>query len=239
MKQRTPSVVLVGALALSVLLVAQPAAVEITNEPHHHLILQNESVRVFRVEVPPGDPTLMHHHAHDYVWTSLGAADINNQVEGKPPARLQFKDGETRFTAANFSHIVTDFAPAPFRNITVEILQDEKLRNAPSPWDPAKNEDRGLQVFTGGTKQILFVKDSVRVSELELQPGAVIPSHHHNGPHLVIAITDFDLRSDVEGKKPVPLHAKAGDASWIPGGYTHTVTNESKQPAKFVTLEFP
>jgi quercetin dioxygenase-like cupin family protein len=181
----------------------------------------------------------MHHHGHDYVWVTLGAADIENQVQGKPSARLQFKDGETRFTAGNFSHMVRDLAPTPFRNITVELLQDEKSRNAPSAWDTAKNEDRGLQVLSGGTKQILFVKDGVRVSELELQPGAVIPSHHHNGPHLVVAITDFDLRSDIEGKKPVSLHAKAGDANWVTGGYTHTVTNDGKQVAKFTTIEFP
>jgi hypothetical protein len=26
---------------------------------------------------------------------------------------------------------------------------------------------------------------------------------------------------------------------WLPGGYTHTLTNAGKQPIKFITLEFP
>ena len=30
-----------------------PAAVEITAEPFHHLVLENKQVRVFSVEVPP------------------------------------------------------------------------------------------------------------------------------------------------------------------------------------------
>jgi oxalate decarboxylase/phosphoglucose isomerase-like protein (cupin superfamily) len=46
------------------------------------------------------------------------------------------------------------------------------------------------------------------------------------------------LRSDVEGGGPMPRKFKAGDIKWVPGGYTHTVTNVGKSPARFVTLEF-
>jgi quercetin dioxygenase-like cupin family protein len=93
-------------------------------------------------------------------------------------------------------------------------------------------------VLQGGTQDVQFVKDGVRVSEIDLQPGGVIPKHHHVGPHLVVAITDVDLRSDVEGK-PATLHLlKAGDIAWVDGGVTHTVTNVGKSPAKWVTLEF-
>ena len=95
-----------------------------------------------------------------------------------------------------------------------------------------------MDVFDGGTKDILFVKDGVRVSQIELQPGAMIPSHHHKGPHLLIAISDLDVRSDVQGQGPMPGHFKSGDVKWLPGGYTHTLTNVGKNAAKFVTLEF-
>jgi quercetin dioxygenase-like cupin family protein len=90
----------------------------------------------------------------------------------------------------------------------------------------------------GGTQDIMFVQDGVRVSETDLNPGADIPSHHHSGPHLVVAITDLDLRSDVEGQKPTTLHLKSGEVKWVPGNLTHTVTNVGKQEAKLITLEF-
>ena len=218
---------------------AQSGEVEITNEPHHHLVLENKLIRVFSVEVPPGETTLVHRHRHDYVYVTLGASDLDNQVQSKPAARIQLQDGETHFTAGNFAHKVRDLASTPFRNITVELLQDAETRNAPSPWDAAKNEDRSLQILNGGTQQILFVKDAVRASEIELQPGAMIPRHHHNGPHLVIAVTDLLLRSDVEGKAPLTLNAAVGDSRWVDGGFTHTLTNVGKQTAKFVTIEFP
>ncbi len=79
----------------------------------------------------------------------------------------------------------------------------------------------------------------MRVSDLELQPGGVVPKHHHAGPHLVIAVTDLDLRSDIEGKGPSHVQLKAGEVDWATGGATHTLTNIGKQNAKLITLEFP
>jgi quercetin dioxygenase-like cupin family protein len=233
------ALVLATIAACSPILASQSAEVDITREPHHHLVFENNLVRVFDVTVPPGETTLIHRHNHDYIYVTLGAADLDNRVEGKPVAHVQLQDGETRFLAGNFAHAVKDLAPTPFRNITVELLQDEKTRNAPSPWDSAKNEDRSLQILNGGTQQILFVKDAARVSEIELQPGGAIPRHHHTGPHLVIAVTDLDMRSDVEGKAAATLHLNTGDAKWVEGGFTHTLTNVGKKTAKFVTIEFP
>jgi quercetin dioxygenase-like cupin family protein len=220
-------------------LAAAQSEVDITGEPHHHLVFENKLVRVFDVTVPPGETTLIHRHNHDYVYVTLGAADLDNRVEGKQSARVQLQDGETRFLAGNFAHAVRDLASTPFRNITVELLEDAKTRNAPSPWDSGKNEDRSLQILSRGTQQILFVKDAARVSEIELQPGGAIPRHHHNGPHLVVAVTDLDMRSDVEGKGSATLHLGLGDARWVDGGFTHTLTNVGTNTAKFVTIEFP
>jgi quercetin dioxygenase-like cupin family protein len=223
------------------LLTAQAAApeVEITAEPHHHLTFENKSVRVFNVEVAPNTETLTHWHRHDYISVTLGAIELTNAVKDKPPITAKLPDGDVRFVPATFAHFVRDLSDHPFRNVTVEILEDESLRNSTAKWDPNKNEDRGLDVLPNGTKQILFVKDGIRATEYELQPAAVIPTHHHLTPHLLIAVSDLDLRSDVEGQPPAISHFKSGDSKWILGGYTHTVTNLSKNPAKYVTLEFP
>jgi len=209
--------------------------VEITAEPSHRLAFENQYVRVFKVEVPPGTATLMHHHGHDYVYVTLGAAEISNQVEGKPPANVKLHDGETGFSAGNVSHVIRNQAATSFRNVIIELMQDEKARQSPPPkWD----EERGLSIMDGGTHDIMFVKDGVRVSETDLQPGAVIPKHHHAGPHLLVALTDIDLRSDVVGKGVSELKFKAGDINWVEGGFTHTVTNVGKQQAKYITLDF-
>jgi TonB family protein len=238
MRRMKPRLLFVVVLCSALLLAAQtavPGEVEITAEPGHHLALENEYVRAFKVEVAPRAATLMHRHRHDYVFVTLGPSEVSNEVAGKTPVALKLQDGETRFAPGNFAHVARNLSDKPFRNVTVELMQDEQARKTPPPkWD----EERGLNVLNGGTQHILFVQDGVRVSQIELQPGGVIPRHHHAGPHLVVAVTDVEVRSDVEGKGPSTKTLAAGDIAWVPGGFTHTVTNVGKQEVQFVTLEF-
>jgi quercetin dioxygenase-like cupin family protein len=222
-------------ISCSVLLSAQAREVEITGEPHHHLVLQNPFVRVFKVEVAPHADTLMHRHRHDYVFVTLGASEVENDVQGKPPATLKLKDGDTYFLPGGFAHIAKNLSDRPFRNVTIEFMQDEKAHKSPPPkWD----EERGMHILEGGTQDILFVKDGVRASEIILQPGAMLPKHHHTGPHLLVAVSDLQIRSDVVGQGPMLGYFKSGDVKWLPGGYSHTLTNVGKAEAKFITLEF-
>jgi quercetin dioxygenase-like cupin family protein len=222
-------------LALTVSAQTPAAEVEITAEPSHHLALQNQYVRVFQVEVPAHAATLMHRHRHDYIFVTLGASEVSNQVAGKPPVTLKLQDGEVRAVDGNFAHIARNLASTPFRNVTIELLQDEKAHTTPPPsWD----DDRSLQVLHGGTQEILFVKDGVRVSETELQIAGSVPKHHHAHPHLVIAVTDLLLRNDVPGKPASNVEMKSGDIKWIEAGLTHSLTNVGEAGAKFVTLEF-
>ena len=239
MKRRTFFFCLIAAL-----LAAQATApeVEITAEPHHHLTFENKSVRVFNVEVPPHSETQMHWHRHDYIYVTLGDSEISNAVKDKPAVTVKLQDGETHFSPATFAHIARNLADRPFKNVTIEILEDETLRNSAvngnAKWDPAKNEDRALDILPGGTKQILFVKDGIRVTEFELQPGGVVPRHDYTGPHLFVAVTDLDINSNGEGYRQ-PAHFKSGECKWLPANYPSVITNAGPKPAKFVTLEFP
>jgi quercetin dioxygenase-like cupin family protein len=222
-------------LVFAVLASAQtlpPPTIEITAEPNHHLMFQNQFVRVFKVELVPHAAMIVHNHRHDYFFTSIGPSHIENDVAGKPPALRTFRDGETFFVPGDFAHTAKNLSDQTFRVVAVELLRTDKAQHK---WD----EDRGLHILNGGTQGILFVKDGVRASELELQPGGVLPKHHHAGPHVVIAVTDLDLRCDVEGKGASQVQLKAGDAAWVKAGATHTVTNVGQQNAKLVALEFP
>src|SRR4051812_8584345 len=86
----------------------QPAEVRIDQEPHHHLVLENEYVRVFKVEVAPHEATVVHRHTRDYVVVTIGDAEVTNAVVGKEPKRWEFKDGDVTFLEAakekSFAH---------------------------------------------------------------------------------------------------------------------------------------
>ena len=237
------------------LLVPQAAQVEITSEPHHPLVFENQDVRVFNVQVDPNTETQMHWHRHDYFAVTLAPAEIANTVLDKPAVTTKLTEGDVRFASATFAHSVRDVGPDPFRNVTVEILHDATLRNTPSPWDTEedtkksdtvkngagkneadKNAARALEVLPHGTAQILFVKDAIRATDFELQPGGSIPAHSPAHPLLLIAVTAFDLSTDSGAK---PHHFNAGDSLWLPNGLSRPITNTAHESAKFVTLEFP
>jgi quercetin dioxygenase-like cupin family protein len=197
-------------------------------EPHHHLAIENEFVRAFRVEVPPHSETLLHRHDHDYIFVTIGASQVVNAVGGKAPVELKLANGETRFSRAPFAHVAKNLSDAPFRNVTVELLQDRATREEASFPELASPQ----------MQKVLFVEDGVRAGETRLAPGATLPLHEHKKPHLVIAVSDLDMRSNVEGQSPISVKIKAGDVRWVPGGYTHTLTNTGQQEAWFITLEF-
>src|SRR5271156_249950 len=96
--------------------------VEITAEPSHHLALENQYIRVFKVEVAPHTATLMHRHHHDYVYVTIGDAHLSNEVEGKPPVEVRLTDGDTRFTAGEFVHLAGKVLGPPVSHGTVEVM---------------------------------------------------------------------------------------------------------------------
>jgi quercetin dioxygenase-like cupin family protein len=211
-----------------------PPEVEIAADPAHHLALENGYVRVFQVEIAPHAATLLHRHHHDYMFVTLGTSEVSNEVEGKSPVTLKLADGETRFVAGNFAHIARNLGSNPFRNVTIEFLQDEKKRGSSAKW----NEDRGLHILHGGTEDILFAKDGARASEVDLQTAGVDPARRSVGPQLLVAVTDLVLRSDSTSKGPSNLEMKSGDVRWFARGLNHGLTNVGRQGVKYVVVEF-
>ena len=159
MKRCLPFLVLAG------LLTAEAGQeVEIAAEPHHKLVFANSRVRVLDVTIPPHSQTLMHWHRHDYVYVALGKSQVVNTVKGKEPVKVEMRDGQTGFLPGGFAHFAQNLSDTPYRNVTVEFLQDEKFRQH-AHWNSTHpEEDRGLDILEGGTKEILFAR-SIRCAD--------------------------------------------------------------------------
>src|SRR5512140_2019531 len=99
--------------------------VPISQEQHHHLVLENSFVKAYEVEVPPHESTLMHRHLHDYVYVVLGDAEFTNAVAGKPEVKLKQPDLAVNFSPGPFAHVASNNAETPFRNITIELLHPQ------------------------------------------------------------------------------------------------------------------
>lgn len=243
-------------LVLCVSAAAQTAAapvVEITAEPHHHLVLKNKVVRVFSVEVPPQASTLMHRHKSDYVFVTLGDSEIRNLRQGEKPVDLRLKDGDVRFTKGGFAHIARNLADMPFRNVTIEVLKPARGIVRMSTCDIDQGIECGFcDVSPEGKQKCEWPGATETLPDLEkkepgygvyqfvthLQPGSTTGMHTHKVNHLLVAVSDLELKNEVQGKPAEVLKMKSGEVRWVKGGFTHSLTNVGKQPAWLVSFEF-
>jgi hypothetical protein len=224
-------------LVLGVAAAAQQNPVEITAEPHHHLVLENSFVRAFAVNVAPKESSLVHHHGHDYLSVSLGDAQIINAKAGAAPVAAVFKDGDVRFSAAPVVHAVTNTGDGPFRNITIELF-------GPTTGQHACAESCSISVPCDSADKAacpsvakLMSGDQWSVTLVTLPPGARYPQHTHSGNFLLVPLNDADLKANNQDGPETAVHSKAGAITWN-NPVVHTVTNAGTRTARSVALEF-
>jgi quercetin dioxygenase-like cupin family protein len=184
---------------------------------------ENAYVRVFDVTVPPRDQTLFHLHANDYVFVTLGDAQLKSQVLGGPETDLPLKDGEVRFAKGPLTHRVTNVGSRPFHNVTVEILSSPGVRgDAPSPVP-----------VPGHT--VVLENDRVRVERLVLEPGQTTGMHTHTLSGLGIAVSPGTVVMTQAGQART-VHFNPGDFEWH-GPTVHSLTNAGQSRFEAVEIE--
>src|ERR1700739_1806798 len=62
----------------------EQSPIQVSQEPRHHNVLENEWVRVLDVHVPPHDTTLMHIHSTPSVFLTLSNAKTGTEVLSDP-----------------------------------------------------------------------------------------------------------------------------------------------------------
>jgi quercetin dioxygenase-like cupin family protein len=216
---------LIGVLVVFVfsgVLLSQQSPVPVEEEPHHHVILKNDSVMVMHVTLAPGESTLFHTHSHDRVAVELSNATITqqkpNETEGAPEVT---KPGDVTAPATNtpYTHRVHNVGSGVFEVLDVELLH--------RPSQPA-----GKSAAT-----VAAENPSARVYKWILAPGTVSAMHTHDRPYLIISATPLVLKmADPEGKS-LSHELKAGDIHWIDAKVTHSLANEGTAEGQIVEVE--
>ena len=200
-------------LILGAFPLAAQSPVPVEKEPRHRLKFENQYVRVFDVVVLPGDTTLFHTHSHDYVFVTIGDADLIAEALGAQPADLLLKNGEVRFSKAPITHRVSNPSNVSrFRNITIEILKSAG-RAAASKLDTSP----GLTT--------VLDNDRVHVERLVLEPGQSTSLHTHGLSALSVFLTEAKVLVESPGQKPQTIEYKPGEFRWRDAPVTHTIKN--------------
>jgi quercetin dioxygenase-like cupin family protein len=210
-------------------------------EPHHHLKIENEYVRVYYVDVPPHENTQLHQHDHDYIYVSLGPSDVVNAIVNKPEIHLQLKDGETHFTRGGFAHVARNLADTPFRNITIELLKPQGEahnlceRIVDAPLGTCIQLPQGKPPVSFAATPWLET-DRVRLVSTSLAAKAGY-QQFAKFDMLFVVVNDSVLRVDLAGAPSKILHT--GEALWLPRGMSAHVAGPLEGTAsRYVVLFF-
>src|SRR5467141_4733810 len=222
---------LVLALLLSPSLPAQaPVAVPISKEPHHHLVLENDYVRVFRVSVPAHDATLLHQHDVPYLYVALGPADVINAIRGKTESRLVMSDGQVGFSRGGFAHIARTDSGLVFNNVTIELLKPQgEPQNLCSQIVPGgitgccqrMSADRGK----GYSIEPQLETEEIKLDLVRLDPKAEKIGFLPQTNSLLVVLNESKVRVEEQGGSVKVL--TGGEVSWIAASSRETLSNHS------------
>jgi quercetin dioxygenase-like cupin family protein len=201
---------------------AQESPVPVDQEPHHHVVLKNESVLVMHVILPAGESTLYHIHTRDRVSVALTSTMLAqqelNEPEGKPnlthPGDISAIPNEGPYT-----HRLRNLGPATFEVIDVEFFH--------RPEHPSET----------AAAPVAAENASARVYRWTLAPGASTSMHTHERPYLILAVTPMQLKMTGPDGTSMTHEVKAGDFHWVDSNVTHSLTNAGTSEGEIVEIE--
>jgi hypothetical protein len=224
--------------------------VPVTGEPHHHQVYRSDHLHVFRVEVPAHSATLIHEHAVDYFWISVGAAEFINAAVGKPEAPVVAADGSVHFTRGGFAHLARVDGAIPFHNVTLELPDTQtNPRNlceavlADQPLDCDAAMARAAKLYSGAQIRPEFETDQVRVTLITLAPRAKLELARHIHAPILVAVDDAPGSLPItcpvlDQPKGFGLLSRSGNTYPLMGNARCTVHNETKSAVRFLAIEF-
>ena len=234
---------LFAALAVTAAAGQAQKVVELADDPTATLLVENEYARVWRITIPPQRSGAMHKREFDHVLVPLSHARVDSyKADGTNDLSQEVQPGAARFSSAGLPRQLRNTSTSQTLHlILVEVLRG-RLRPA-SFYDSGTAKayfyDRfALPLDLEKSFHLTHETPALQASDDQLTPRDSTPVHEHSGPHLVIPITDLELRSEPAQGEPQVLTASRGEVQWVPAGVKHKLTNIGREPARWISLEF-
>jgi hypothetical protein len=224
---------------------AAPAdPVSLSEEPHHHLLLQNDFVNVFSVVVAPHDTTWLHKHDLPVLTVTIGAVEFVNAVPGKADAQVHLPDGATRYSPGKFTHAVRTDTGVAFRNVTVEFRKPQdaprnlcyKVLDAPLNCPPQPAPTNGASAESSQDEVPYFETDQLQVDLIRVRADHQYAEETPKRNALLVALSDANLDATVDRRRTPPV--REGDVLWLPAGTHRKVVDAAGSSSSFLLISF-
>jgi len=205
------------------------SAVPANNEPHHHVVLQNGLVRVYRVMIPPGASTLWHEHNFDFIVLAVNGTKV--QVEA--PAFQQaivatMVTGALTYTdyaGKHFIHRITNTDVAVNHQLCFEIIPGSA--GGFDIGDRSKAPQYTLEIDNA----------RIRAWRIRLAPGDIADAITQQAPAVRFVLSGDRIAEGDFGRTVKETAIHAGDYAWLPGGAIRAISNAGSSPLELIEVE--
>lgn len=102
------------------------AQINVREEPHHKLLMENEFIRIYDGHIPFGDTTLIHTHSANSVVVFLSKSTFGIQNAGGKPSRTEVNPGDMIYRSYDQNpvrHIVWNKSSPILHFMVVEMVK--------------------------------------------------------------------------------------------------------------------
>ena len=215
------------------LVTGQPAARDMAEDAHYHLLLENNAVRVFAVTIPPHQQAYVAHE-RNFLTVTLQDSEVVIWRQGQSPVQhFKAPKGEVRFFEGPGARGIRNDTSSEYRNVTVEFKDPRVTTYGYRPGTGKRGYgptllDRPVDPH-GHFVNSLDLQHAV-VNDVQLRTKDRLDAHQPSRPELLIAVSAVDLAS--QGRE---LQLDPGDIHWFESGRSG-VENRGPAPARFVMV---
>jgi hypothetical protein len=220
--------------------VPAPAVPTMDHEPHHHLALHNDYVKVFNVEVAPGDSIILHSHDQDTIAIAIGDQLVTVGIPGKTIPPSKNADGQVRLQRSGYIHSTLVGGDKPYHTVAVELMQPQtNFHNVCAeilPGQPLNCPVIDPKLPAASGSQPLLESNETRASLFHVLPHKSTKVGE-SGPEVIVALD----AATISGTSKEPGKTlKAGDHVWLDGGsgQGREYKNAGDKDARFIEIVF-
>jgi hypothetical protein len=214
-----------AALFVGTAAIGWSAQIPMLEEPRHQQVLYIAHMRVFDVNVPPGDTTLDHVHDYDLATLTLGNATTRTLQPGQdwsaPRVRERGHVAVTEYTGTPAVHRVENVDTIPYRVLAITNLRDDGWTTPAAIAAPGTTLSQQSRAFS--------------VYDVRLDAATAETTHVHEVPTLAVLVSGlYEYRGD-GGEVPFVVR---DIGRWIvTRGGQHTLARTGGNDAHIVEFE--
>ena len=192
-------------------------------------VIDNDQVKVLKVDVQAHQKTVLHEHKVNRVMIYLQAGKQDFEYQDGKKSSLTWKANEAKWSPASGMHIAEITSANPVTIVEIELKKPgsgAKLES--NPRDPTKIDRKHYKVE--------FENDQVRVIRVKIGPHESAPMHKHMLNRVVVYLSDQDMKVTSSDGKETHADHKAGDVAWATPG-EHIEANQADRAFEVYAVE--